>query len=61
MLLKDLHTRFLELLETGSSSDTSYASWKLKQKLQAYCGEKISFIETAWTYRFCLFKLSYCR
>ena len=45
MLLKDLHTRFLELLETGSSSDTSYASWKLKQKLQAYYGDKISFIE----------------
>ena len=45
MLLKDLHTRFLELLETGSSSDTSYASWKLKQKLQAYYGYKISFIE----------------
>ena len=45
MLLKDLHTRFLELLETGSSSDTSYASWKIKQKLQAYYGDKISFIE----------------
>ena len=45
MPLKDLHTRFLELLETGSSSDTSYASWKLEQKLQAYYGDKISFIE----------------
>ena len=45
MLLKDLHKRFLELLETGSSSDTFYASWKLKQKLQAYYGDKISFIE----------------
>ena len=30
MLLNNLHTRFLELLETGNSSDTSYASWKLK-------------------------------
>ena len=41
----DLHTKFLELLETQNCSDTSYSSWKLKQKLQAYYGDKISFIE----------------
>ena len=45
MLLTDLHTRFLELLETQNCSDTSYSSCKLKQRLQAYYGDKISFIE----------------
>ena len=45
MPLTDLHTKFLELLETQNCSDTSYSSWKLKQKLQACYGDKISFIE----------------
>ena len=45
MLLTELHARCLEIFETGSSYDTSYASWKLKQKFKAYYGEKISFIE----------------
>ena len=45
MLLTDLYTRFLELLETQNCSDTTYSSWKLKQKLQAYYRDKIPFIE----------------
>ena len=61
MLLTDLHTRFLELLEAQNCSDTSYSSWKPKQKLQAYCGDKISFIERPGLTDFFLFKLSYCR
>ena len=45
MLLTDLQARFLEILETGSSSDISFVSWKLTQKLKAYYGDTISFIE----------------
>ena len=45
MLLTDLNARFIQILENLGISETNYTSWKLKQKLKAYYGDKLSFIE----------------
>ena len=45
MLLTDLNVRFIQILENLGVSEPNYASWKLKQKLKAYYGDKLSFIE----------------
>lgn len=43
--LKDLNARFIEILGSSGASETNYASWKLKQKLKAFYGERLSFIQ----------------
>ena len=45
MLLTDLNARCIQILENLGVSEPNYASWKLKQKLKAYYGDKLSFIE----------------